>query len=372
MRALKAAIRRAAEALTGQAETRAAVNKLASRLDGATTASHEAAQRLKTTTHTTNDRVLELQRRGEDDRRAFLDAIAGLQEHQQAIRTELAELMRLTQRTYVALIDREPFDEGALDRAALVAHIRQRVMSTPMRVNPFPHLVVSELLPADFYQQLLRAIPAPTFWRPAGYQRDNWHIEEDTASRLSETTWRFMHREIAAKVLMPLLLERFADAIATYWRDTCDLDASKLAGHYRCDEGRLLLRRAGYELEPHLDPPNAMLTVLIYLAEPGAPDTHGTDLYASGPLPAQRVGILYPARQGIPTERATTVPFRANTALVFVTPLSVHGAKLPSGVDERFERVSYQFLACLDDEARRLVRRQITGSRVQVPGSTVA
>jgi hypothetical protein len=115
-----------------------------------------------------------------------------------------------------------------------------------------------------------------------------------------------------------------------------------------------------------------MLTVLVYLAEPGAPDTHGTDLYASGPLPAHRVGILYPAHQGIRIERATTVPFRANTALIFVTPQSVHGAKLPSGLDERFERVSYQFLACLDDDARRLVRKQIGEKAAAIAGAVLA
>ena len=52
----------------------------------------------------------------------------------------------------------------------------------------------------------------------------------------------------------------------------------------------------------------------------------------------------------------TTVPFRANTALVFLTPRSVHGAALPATVDEQFERISYQFLVSLDDKARRLVR----------------
>lgn len=366
MRALKAAIRRAAAALTGHTETRAAVDKLASRLDAATTWSREAGQRLKTTTKVTSDRVLALQRRADDDRQAILDAIARLHEEQRAIRAELTALSRLTQRTYVGLIDTEPLDEGALDRAALAAHVRRTVMSAPMRAEPFPHLVVSDLLPADFYRQLLRAIPAPTFWRHAGHQRDNWHIDEDRASCLSETTWRFMHREIAAKELMPLLLDRFADVIAAYWRDTFDLNASKLTGHYLCDEGRLLLRRPGYELEPHLDPPNAILTMLFYLAQPGAPDTHGTDLYASHSLPAKRVGILYPARQGIRVERTTTVPFRPNTALVFVTPQSVHGAELPLNVDELFERISYQFLACLDDDARRMVRKQ-TGKQAAAP-----
>jgi hypothetical protein len=359
MPGLKAAMRRAAEALTGHTETRAAVAKLASRLDAAASSSRETGQRLKTTTQITSDRVLALQRDSVSDRKAILDAIAGLLEEQKVIRKELAALSRLTQRLYVDLIDAEPFAAAALDHAALVAHIRRRVLSAPMRTEPFPHLVVSELLPADFYQQLLRAIPAPTFWRRAGHQRDNWHVEEDSASRLSETTWRFMHREIAARELMPLLLDRFSDAIAAYWRDTLGLDASEFAGHYLCDEGRLLLRHPGYELEPHLDPPHAILTVLFYLAQPGAADAHGTDLYASDPLPAERAGILYPARQGIKVERVTTIPFRPNTALVFVTPRSVHGAKLPSTVDEHFERVSYQFLACLDEYARRVVRKQV-------------
>lgn len=356
---LKAALRRAVDALTGHAETRAAVARLASRLDAAASSNRETGQRLKKTTQTTNDRVLALQRDSVSDRQAILDAIAGLQEEQRVIRTELAALSRLTQRIYADLIDAEPFAAAALDRAALVAHVRRSVLSAPMRAQPFPHLVVSELLPADFYQQLLRAIPAPTFWRRSGHQRDNWHVEEDRASRLSETIWRFMHDDIAATELTPLLLDRFSEAIAAYWRETFDLDGSQFLGHYLCDEGRLLLRRPGYELEPHLDPPHAILTVLCYLAQPGDPDTHGTDLYASDPLPAQRVGILHPARQGIKVERVTTIPFRPNTALVFVTPRGVHGAKLPLTVDEHFERVSYQFQVCLDEHARRVVRNHV-------------
>jgi hypothetical protein len=365
MRALKAAIRRAAAALTGQRETRDAVRKLTRRVEAAAATSRETAQRLKTTTEATGDRVVALQRRTDDDRRAMLETIGRLQEEQRAMHAELAALSRLAQRTYAGLIDTEPLDERALDRAALSAHVRRAVMSAPMRAEPFPHLVVPDLVPADFYRQLLRAIPAPTFWRNAGHQRDNWHVEEDAASRLSESTWRFMHREIAARELMPLLLDRFADAIAAYWRETFGLDPSTLDGHYVCDEGRLLLRRAGYELKPHLDPPTAILTVLLYVARPGDPETHGTDLYASDPLPAKRAGIMYPERQGIRIERTTTIPFRPNTALAFVTPQSVHGAALPADVDERFERVSYQFLVSLDEEARRLVRK-LTGKAAGV------
>jgi hypothetical protein len=358
MQALKAAIRRAAAALTGEAQTRETLAKLRTRLDAASTSTREAVQRLKSTAQEARDGVIALQRRTDEDRRAILDAINRLHDEQRTLRAELAALTRLHQRTYLTVVDSVPFDEGALDRDAMTRHVRHAVLHAPMQTTPFPHLVVPDLLPARFYDQLLRAIPAPTFWRDAGYQRENWHVEEDRASRLSETTWRFMHRDVAAGVMMPALLERFAEPIARYWHDVAGIDPSLLATHYHCDEGRLLLRRPGYELEPHLDPPTAILTVLLFLAEPGAPEAHGTDLYASGPLPAMRDGIMYPARQGITVEYASTVPFRPNTALAFVTPQSVHGATLPTTVDARFERISYQFLVCLDQEGRRILRKK--------------
>ncbi len=357
MPSVKTWIRRRLAAATGQSEVVAALDRLTARVEAAASAGREAGHRSKTATEVTKDRVLALQRQADEDRRAVLDAINGLRDEQRALRADLTALSGLAQLTYSGLIDTTGLDDGHVDRPALAAHLQQRIAGAAMSADPFPHLVVSNLLPEDFYRRLLRAIPAPTFWRRAGYQRDNWHVDEDRASRLSETTWRVMHREIAAHVLMPLLLDRFADAIAEYWRAAFDLDASALSEHYVCDEGRLLLRRAGYELQPHLDPPNAILTVLLYLAPLGAPDAQGTDLYRSGPLPANRVGIMYPAQQGISLELAATVPFRPNTLLAFVTPTSVHGAKLPETVDERFERISYQFLVCLDDHARRIVRK---------------
>jgi hypothetical protein len=62
--------------------------------------------------------------------------------------------------------------------------------------------------------------------------------------------------------------------------------------------------------------------------------------------------------QGIELELKASVPFQPNTALIFVTPQGVHGAELPKDSDPAFERVSYQFLACLDSKARRLVERR--------------
>jgi hypothetical protein len=357
MNSLKSAIVRVAGALTGQATTRASLDALARHIDAAAASNREVAKRLKDATDGIRDRLSDFERQIAHDREAVQSAIAQLRDQQAHAVADVADLRRLMQRTYRALVDNDVLDERSLDRKALADHISRAIGGAPMRQHPFPHLVIPNVLPEWFYDLLLRAIPAPTFWRNAGYMRDNWHIVEDAASRFSESTWRFMHSDVAAHVIMPLLLNRFGEEIASYWRETFVLDSAQLNGHYICDEGRLLLRRAGYKLEPHLDPPSAILTFLMYLARPGDAEAHGTDLYASGPLPARRTGIWYPARQGVELQFVATVPFRSNTALVFITPQSVHGAELPADSDPSFERVSYQFLASLDDEGRRIVQR---------------
>jgi hypothetical protein len=282
--------------------------------------------------------------------------LAQLEEQQRATLAALEDVKRLGQSTHVRVVDTNAFDEGAY-HAAIQVHVGTAIGATPMTQVPFPHLVVRDALPAAFYDALLRAMPPPTFWRDAGFRRENWHVDTDHGPVLSETTWRYMHRVVGNQMIMPALLERFRSHIQSYWTDYFGIDAASVDGHYVCGEGRLLLRRAGYKLEPHLDPPRAVLTVLMYLARPGDGDAFGTDIYASDPLPVKRVGIYYPGREGLNVRKVGTVPFTPNTLLAFMTATSVHGAELPADTDPQFERFTYQLLVMPDDETWRRVRR---------------
>jgi hypothetical protein len=279
-----------------------------------------------------------------------------LEEQQRATLAALEDVKRLGQSTHVRVVDTDPFDARS-HHAAITAHVGAAINATPMTQTPFPHLVVRDLLPAPFYEALLRAMPPPTFWRDAGFRRENWLVDIDPGPVLTETTWRYMHRFVGNELIMPALLERFRPHIQSYWSDYFGIDAASLDGHYICGEGRLQLRRAGYKLEPHLDPPKAVLTVLIYLAKPGDGEEFGTDIYASDPLPVKRVGIFYPARHGLNVRKVGTVPFTPNTLLAFMTATSVHGAELPADADQRFERFAYQLLITPDDEMWKRVRR---------------
>ena len=246
--------------------------------------------------------------------------------------------------------------------SVLKSHLRSAVEAARLENEPFPYLVIREVLPRDFYGLLLDAIPPQAFWREAGTQRQNWFIGRDPGPRQVEMVWGFVHEVMVPELLIPLLVEKFQHTINDFCRSAFGMENGEAqALRYHCTEGRLLLRRPGYAIAPHLDPRHAMLTTLVYLPRPDQ-DTHeeyGTMLFKvkADQLPVKRIGIFYPERAGIRCELAKTVPYEKNSALVFFTPRAVHGAKLPAKVvPAEFERLAYQFLVSLDKKLWKRVR----------------
>jgi len=245
-----------------------------------------------------------------------------------------------------------------LERAAesIDAHIERAVARAAVSLDPFPHVVIDELLPAEFFRTLLEELPPHAYWRSSGRSRDYWEVDSDVGPWRTELVWRFVDRRVVDGMLRPRLVQAFGGHLASYWRDGLGLDPACV--RYRTAESRLQLRRKGYQLRAHLDPPHAALTGLFYLARPGDDPRHGTTLYrASAPYPLRRQGIYYPEDHGITLESAATVPFRANTLLVWMTTRGAHGADLTGpDVPKSIERYTYQFQFVVDDETRRLIK----------------
>jgi hypothetical protein len=231
-------------------------------------------------------------------------------------------------------------------------HVAAAFARSELLLDPFPHLVVEGLFPEADYQHLLANLPQGREWNDVGKFRTNWNIDTDPAAAETQRVWRAMHQEIAPRVLIPNVVDRFRPYLRGIWAARGE-DGDALEPHYRSIEGRLLMRRPGYKLPPHLDPHHGLMTVLIYLARPGEDEQFGTDLYRGTP-PADYEGIYKPIDAGLPHDYARTVPFRPNTMLAFLTPISLHGATFPRTAT--FERVAYQFQIALDKAARKAVQ----------------
>jgi hypothetical protein len=239
---------------------------------------------------------------------------------------------------------------------AVEAHVDRALARVRVSTDPFPHVVVDDLLPRELYDTILEALPSREFWRSGGRGRDYWEVETDVGPWRTEAVWRFVDRRIVDEMIRPRLERLFAGHLADFWRDGFGVDPACV--RYHVSEGRLQLRGRGYRLRAHLDPPHAALTGLFYLARPGDDARYGTALYRpSRPIPVKRQGIYYPEDHGIAVENAVTVPFQANTLVVWMTSLGPHGADLTADdVPKSFQRYTYQFQLVTDEETRRRIK----------------
>jgi len=310
------------------------------------------------------DRLREILERQEKHGAAIAESLgdvrASIARIEQAVAEvgEQARMLTLARKHDATALDaaRQLAAELEATAGAIDAHVAGTIEHATVSSDPFPHVAIDRLLPPSLYDRVLEVLPPHAYWRSSGEARDYWEIGADVGPWQTEVIWGFIDRRLVNEMLRPRLLDLFRSHLGSFWRDHFGLDPTCVS--YYAAEGRLQRRRKGYRLRPHLDPPHAALTGLLYLARPGDDPMHGTSLYRPAtPLPVKRQGIFYPEDHGITLESAVTVPFQANRLLVWMTPLGPHGADLTAhDVPKSIERYTYQFQFVIDKDTRRRLR----------------
>jgi hypothetical protein len=221
------------------------------------------------------------------------------------------------------------------DPRDICAHVARAVSTAPLEAAPCAHLAIEGLFPADFYELLIESLPTPQFFpsrdpikmnlRPANFK---------VVPSLTRLVWEFIDADVT-RTIAEAALQRLTPFIHARYRAMFGEEGADtvLALPHRAFGGRLMLRRPGYSQKPHLDPKRASATVLIYGARPGDPEAVGTALYAlASPVVPVGTSTFYPQDHGIACTPVAHVPFRPNTAVVFVNAEGAHGAEIPKDV----------------------------------------
>jgi hypothetical protein len=283
------------------------------------------------------------------------------------LQTEVSEL-REAHRTMVVREWQLSRDEllNDLDRRLVVQavspHVRAAIQEAELCADPMPHIVVRDFLPSDFYDLLTRSIPpGETFPNRDPVKQDLEMSALDEAPALTRRVWRFFDEELIRDVVGPALVDRFRHALIERYVGIGNVQfaARAAAIPHSTVAGRILLRRPGYQLRPHLDPKRVAVTGLLHLARPGDSEAYGTQLFrVNQPFVASGMKTFFPEDAGLSCELSRTVPFRANQLLAFVNSGGAHGATLPEGASLR-ERYSYQFYVKPVDKALKDLLRML-------------
>ena len=270
---------------------------------------------------------------------SLVDATRELTSAVQALRIQTDQLMTIQRVDWEKRFDIERID-SLLEADAIRRHVAGAVEATPLELDPFPHIVVDGWLPESTYRRVIDAMPSAVFF--ANNRDEHWSVPSAVAPAYSRLVWAFVANRIVGEMLYEALNRKFACMVRDYVRSFCPALGDDIDLKLHPSDGRIMLRRPGYNLLPHRDPRWGFVTGIAYMAREGDSEAHGTQLYRvreDQEAPSSRVYYVDQPR----CELVTDVPFRANALLVFLNSEGAHGASIPKDASPDLERYIYQF-----------------------------
>ena len=236
---------------------------------------------------------------------------------------------------------------AAFEPSVVAGHVQAAIANAVVETDPSVHIVIKELLPANSYQALVDGIPRPVFFSQKDNTKQNLRLANiHVAPGRTIEMLTFLEETLIPQIMVPALMHKFAPHVRDFYvREYGHERGLALAAiPHEATAGRLMLRRPGYHLDPHLDPKRVVVTCLLYFARPGDSEGFGTTFYRMHGTPnIDRTNTFYPESQGVRCELVKMVPFKPNSAVAFLNWGGAHGADIPKDAPKNTERYSYQF-----------------------------
>ena len=222
--------------------------------------------------------------------------------------------------------------------SAVAEQVMRRIKATPLRREPFEHLYVEEVFPAEVYAGLRRLMIADRAYQQLNttarvspmysasrlclFPKD---LAESVATAEQKAFWGGLFGAFMARSFRQAWLRRFKAAV----EENFALIRARHGGVATAtltNEVLLMRDLAAYELGPHTDSYTKLVSVLFYLAPDESAPELGTSLYRPRePGFVCAGGPHYPHAK---FERVTTLPYRPNTLLAFPkSQLCFHGVE---------------------------------------------
>jgi hypothetical protein len=249
-------------------------------------------------------------------------------------------------------------------------HIRARFADAVVSSDPFPHLVIEDVLAQNLYEAIDHDDPHPWRWLvaavpqtarkrrsyvaglravlPSTHPRDraNPVIDIITPSRSSPTLarlgYRWRRRYAEPISLVNALVEQALAPFAAKY-----LEQMIAAGMFTAPQAQQPLvhewcrRLKGWTIKPHVHDLGQAIQWMLYFPLPGSTEDQGTIFYRlTKPKRIEgnklRGGSIWFDEGEV--EECFTVPYRPNTLVAFLnTPMSVHGTReIPGMVARRY------------------------------------
>jgi hypothetical protein len=242
----------------------------------------------------------------------------------------------------------------------LQATVRAKVEGAEIHRDPFPHILVEDLLPDDFFRRLAETMPPVDAFERGDRLKSNLHLKQRDkyfaqAPEEFRAVWSVLRDEVMRDVIAPALTRRLASEIREKFASLFNAEIADeiMEGGLVSDDGRIMARKPGYDLKPHTDPAHFAVTTLLYFTAAADEGSGALCLFRPERSPELRhVSTYFPEREeGIGVTLEKSIPIHGNLFVAFLNAQdSLHGLRVPAGSDASGDRIAYQaHLVARDD-----------------------
>ena len=263
---------------------------------------------------------------------------------------------------------------------AVQTEVRAKVEAAEIHRDPFPHVVVEDLLPESLFQQLAETVPPIDYFKQArnGRKADLPIIPTNknflAAPAEFQETWGRLRDAILRDTVAPVLADRFRADVHGKFADLLSPEIADevMTGGLVSSAGRIMLRKPGYKLGPHTDSAMYAITCLLYFTEAEDESSGALCLFRPERRPElKHVSTYYPdEEEGIDVEVAKVIPIRGNLFVAFVNGReSLHGVRVDPDQPTNEFRMTYQSHIVLEHDPRKDVRAYLEDERLGDPAA---
>ncbi len=206
-----------------------------------------------------------------------------------------------------------------------------KVANAPIRMFPYPHILVHDVFPADFYRALREHLPPGSAYKTLtalGRVQGNYpdtrvvlpltKAEVAALPELYRDFWNETSRWLLGGMFGQVVLQKFGPLFAQRFADPAAVRFHQ--------EGLVIQDRTHYSLGPHTDTPRKVVSFLFYLPADDSMPHLGTSMYLPKDPSFTCPGGPHHGFEGF--NRLLTMPYVPNTLFGFMkTPDAFHGVE---------------------------------------------
>jgi hypothetical protein len=210
-------------------------------------------------------------------------------------------------------------------------HVLYKIANAPIHAFPYPHILVRDVFPADFYQEIRAHLPPKDVFKTlmalkrvtTGYSdaRLVLPLTPDHLGAVAEP-----YRGFWNGISSWLLGGPFGSAVISKFDTVLEQRLGNIRTRRFSDEGLLVQDYTTYSLGPHTDTPSKVLSFLFYLPADDALSHLGTSIYFPRDPKFTCKGGPHHSHELF--HRVCTMPYVPNTLFAFAkTSNAFHGVE---------------------------------------------